>query len=220
MKHTGSFVSKSDDPETSLKALWAMEHVVEALDGGRACDVLHTHEATDYRDDGEVAAVGPCYWVDVPFAYATPAARDAARAALVLPPICRGLADLGRSAGVDYGATPRGRLVVHVPADPVARVAREFDACCRGGAAEHGWCARAPCGGGGGLGAYAERRENAALAAVAPGEACAAARRPPPSKADLRVAAKLAPEFAVFAVVDALPAPAGHDAADLSLIHI
>lgn len=219
MKHTGSFVSKSDDPETSLKALRAMEHVVEALDGGRACDVLHTHEATDYRDDGEVAAVGPCYWVDVPFAYATPAARDAARAALVLPPICRGLADLGRSAGVDYGATPRGRLVVHVPADPVARVAREFDACCRGGAAEHGWCARAPCGGGGGLGAYAERRENAALAAVAPGEACAAARRPPPSKADLRVAAKLAPEFAVFAAVDALPAPAGHDAADLARAH-
>ncbi|KAH8096036.1 hypothetical protein JL720_3380 [Aureococcus anophagefferens] len=51
MKHTGSFVSRSDDPETSLKALRAMEHVVEALDGGRARDRV----GIDRRDRGRTS---------------------------------------------------------------------------------------------------------------------------------------------------------------------
>ena len=51
MKHTGSFVSRSDDPETSLKALRAMEHVVEALDGGRARD----RAGIDRRDRGRTS---------------------------------------------------------------------------------------------------------------------------------------------------------------------
>ena len=52
MKHTGSFVSKSDDPETSLKALRAMEHVVEALGNGHA----RAHARVDRLGCGAAAA--------------------------------------------------------------------------------------------------------------------------------------------------------------------
>ena len=204
LQDRGSKFAKSDDPETSLKALRAAEAVIADLDGGRACDVLHTHEATDYRAPAPrppgATKQSVCHWVDVPFAFETANARDvalaAARAAL---PACAELRRLPRHSGVDYGATPPGTLVA-VLRDPVERVAAEFELCCVLNRGPREWCRLAVCEPGDKLGDYAERRGDAMLRALAPGEPCGDALRPPPNRADFRVVSSFAADFASLAV--------------------
>ena len=151
--------------------------------------------------------------VDVPFAFDDEERRDAAllAAAATLP--CRLQLLGGRPDGLDYARTPPRTLVAFLR-DPVARAAAEYESCCVRRAAA-AWCARSACVAGEPFGAFAERRGDAQLRALAPGEACGAAARPPPNGADLRVVEALVPAFEALHVYDPNPVRGAYSHRDL-----
>ena len=65
-----TFVSTStstDDPETSPRAVAAALSVEKRLRGGRHCDVLHSHETSDFRRLDPLEGKKTCAWVSLPF---------------------------------------------------------------------------------------------------------------------------------------------------------
>ena len=68
--HEDTFVSTStstDDPETSPRAVAAALSVEKRLRGGRHCDVLHSHETSDFRRLDTLEGRKTCAWVSLPF---------------------------------------------------------------------------------------------------------------------------------------------------------
>lgn len=179
--------TSTDDPETSPRAITAALAVEEKLKGGRHCDVLHSHETSDFRALPPFEGKQTCAWVGVPFTFDDPAARasatiEVARAALAS---CGAwVAAPSRNNGLDYTLDLRYVAVVR---DSETRSRAEFDACCGSSLnVPPAWCGGV-CVEGEKRRDFVLRRSDAQLGTLAPGEPCAAAFRPPPSRADARV---------------------------------
>ena len=213
--HEDTFVATStstDDPETSPRAVAAALSVEKRLRGGRHCDVLHSHETSDFRRLDTLTGRKTCAWVSLPFSVDDASIHErVARQAfddceewVAAPP---------RNHGLDYALDLRYVAVVR---DASSRSKAEYDACCARGDSSH-WC--------GGICVenekrhdFVTRRGDAQLAVLAPGEPCVAAQRPPPSRADARVVLDLVRAGRLLLYKAAEDGPAG-EGLDARLVH-
>mmetsp|Transcript_19645 Transcript_19645/g.67680 ORF Transcript_19645/g.67680 Transcript_19645/m.67680 type:complete len:338 (-) Transcript_19645:1495-2508(-) len=205
--------SPEDSPEDSHKSRLGALKVEAMLRGGEKCDVLHSHDATDLSHV-EDARAGKCegWWLSVPFAAAaTPAAEATVRSAPKFAASHFRVHSRASSRRCFAGA-------IVVLRDPFARLALEFESCCGAGGRGAGarppagfpgdWCAGVECAES--LAAFAEKRGNVALARLSLRvDACPAAKRPVPNRADLRIALGRLRGARLVGVADA----AGADAA-------
>ena len=135
----------ADDPEFSAKALAGAAVVERRLGGGTKCDVLHSHAATDYRDDdAPVPADRTCFWVSTPFAFDSSDDEARAKAAALVAHGCDVFVDAPpRLWGLDYEALPFVAAAVREPSARLARRGRRPGAFeMRGLCAPH-WSGRA-----------------------------------------------------------------------------